>query len=138
MFFKNEDKTKKIKKIESFEILTLRLSGMRYVRELELVSRGEETQLSSYMIRFEKEGNVRVPIGSATLPTSDVINLLNRCGVGKWSGFYGSHPRRILDGTMFNLEAVVNRGEKIKAAGSQNFPPHFSEFREQIEEIIPG
>ena len=53
-----------------------------------------------------------------------------------WDGFRGEHPKGVLDGTMFRMEATVNGGRRIRADGSQNFPKGYRELDAGIDEIL--
>ena len=48
-------------KIESFEIVTLRLSGMRFTTEYEIVMKGKDAEVVEYAIRYNKNEDKRVP-----------------------------------------------------------------------------
>ena len=45
---------KPTEKITSFEIVTLRLSGMRFTTEYEIVMKDKEAEVVEYAIRYEK------------------------------------------------------------------------------------
>ena len=126
----------KTEEITSFEIVTLRLSGMRAPEEYEIVPRDGAAEMSHYTFRYkgggEEERDLEVRV---VLPMEMVLQLLNECRILSWDGFCGKHPHGVLDGTMFTLTAVVNDGKKIYASGSENFPPRFREFRDGI--VVP-
>lgn len=120
----------KLRKIESFEVVTLHLSGMRFVKEYEIVCKGEEAEVSLYHISFSATDDRRQLDDRETLPTAEVIRLLNDCNLASWNGFHGAHPKGIKDGLMFTLTATINDGQTIRAEGSQNFPRKFDVLRD--------
>ena len=124
--------------IGSFEIITLHTSGMRFTTDYEIVMQGDAAEVSQYQIRYVDHEDRRVLEKRALVSKDDVLRLLNECCLLSWDGFFGRHPRNVLDGTMFRLSAVVNGGITIKAEGSQNFPKHYSEFTRGIYELLNG
>ena len=124
------------KPVTSFETITLHLSGMRYICEYEIVCGGETSEISRYGLNFHEGKKERVLDARVTRDTSEILQVLNKCNVIGWNGFHGAHPRGVLDGTMFGFDAAVNGGVKIRADGSQNFPRHFHDFRQYVEDQI--
>ena len=124
-------------KTESFETLTLTISGMRVTEEYEIINKGDRAEFSHYVHYCASEGMERRLEKRAERPVAEAIELLNACGVCGWDGFCGKHPRGVLDGEMFRLEAVINGG-RIYASGSQNFPKGFREFRGGLYDILNG
>ena len=122
-------------KIASFEIVTLRLSGMRFTREYEIVMKGKDAEIVEYNIRYGK-GEERVPERKTVCSTDRVLKLLNDCELVSWDGFAGKHPIGVKDGIMFSLKATVNGDRKISAHGSENFPKHFRELRDGLNAIL--
>ena len=122
--------------IVSFEIVALRISGMRFSYEYEIVMNDGRAQVSRYEIRFKKGEDERVPEARAACPEETVLELLNECKFLAWDGFHGSHPNGVKDGTMFTLQATVNGDRKIYAAGSENFPRHYREFIDGLRGIL--
>lgn len=122
-------------KIESFETVTLRISGMRGTTDYEIVMKGDAAQVTEYRIRYDMDGK-RVPERQATCSAEKVMKLLNDCELTAWDGFHGKHPSGVKDGIMFSLQATVNNGRKIKAEGSENFPKHFREFRDGLHAML--
>ena len=122
-------------KIESFETVTLRISGMRGTTDYEIVMKGNAAEVTEYRIRSDKDEK-RVPERQATCSAETVIKLLNDCELTAWDGFHGKHPSGVKDGIMFSLKATVNNGRKIKADGSENFPKHFREFRNGLHALL--
>ena len=126
-------------KIESFETVTLHLSGMRFTTEYEIVMQDKDAEITEYGIRYEKEkGDVRVPQRKAVCSAETVLKLFNDCELLAWDGFHGAHPKDVKDGTMFSLKATVNGGKNIRAEGSENFPEHFREFWHGLDAILRG
>jgi hypothetical protein len=125
-----------MKKIEAFTRILLRTSGMRFTEEQEILMVGEEAQVSLYGIRYSKDGDERVLEERVLCSPERVLELLDRCGVLKWDGFWGAHPKGVRDGIMFSLKAEVNGGQVISAEGSENFPRHYREFTDGLREIL--
>lgn len=123
-------------KIESFEVVTLRTSGMRAVTETEMKMNGDLAEVSRYWIRFDDGNDERVLESRVLCDKEKALKLLNDCRLLSWDGFYGNHPRGILDGTVFSLDAVVNGGKKISAHGSQNFPRHYDELTDGLYRLL--
>ena len=124
-------------KIESFETVTLHLSGMRFTTEYEIVMQDKDAEITEYGIRYEKEkGDVRVPQRKAVCSAETVLKLFNDCELLAWDGFHGAHPKDVKDGIMFSLKATVNGGKNIRAEGSENFPEHFREFWHGLDAIL--
>ncbi len=130
--------TDKFTEIVSFEIVTLHTSGMRYVCEYEIVMKDSKAEVSQYGIRFAQNEKKRILEKRAVCDENKVLKLLNDCRLLSWDGFYGSHPKGILDGTMFSLKATVNGDRKISASGSENFPKHYDELYDGIYDILNG
>ena len=123
--------------IDSFETVTLHLSGMRFTTEYEIVMNGKDAEVTEYEIRYEKEkGDVRVPQRKAVCSAGTALKLLNDCELLAWDGFFGAHPKDVKDGIMFLLKATVNGGKNIRAEGSENFPEHFREFWHGLDAIL--
>lgn len=122
--------------ITTFERITLRLSGMRGVTEYEIVGKDGRAEVSQYGIRFSRGEDSRVLERRALCDENTVLTLLNDCRLLSWDGFDGPHPKGVLDGTMFTLQAVVNGDQKISAQGSENFPRHYREFRDGLHQIL--
>ena len=123
--------------IKSFEIVTLRLSGMRFTTEYEIVMKDGMAEVIEYAIRYEKDkGSIRVPKRKAVYSANRVLKLLNDCELTAWDGFHGAHPKDVKDGIMFSLKATVNGGRNIRADGSENFPEHFRELWKGLDAIL--
>ena len=115
--------------------LTLRLSGMRVTEEYEVTCDGKTAEISLYCFNYADGTEKRVLVSSATCPAEEFIGVLNQCHLMKWDGFYGKHPRGVLDGTMFSLTATVNGGVEIHANGSQNFPKNYYVLLDWLGEL---
>ena len=127
-----------IRSIDSLERLTLRETGMRFCEEYEIICKGEEAEVTLYGIRFNRGEDIRIPEKRKTHPAAAVLELVNSCGVASWNGFHGAHPKGVLDGTMFRLEALANGGARICAEGSQNFPRKYRDFTNGLRELLEG
>ena len=128
--------TDPVKEIVSFEIVTLHTSGMRYTGETEIVMKDGKAEVSQYGIRYTQNEDRRVLEKRAVCDEQTVLKLLNDCKLLSWDGFNGPHPKGVLDGTMFTLQAVVNGNQKIHASGSENFPKHYREFTDGLYRIF--
>ena len=126
----------KKKNIESFDRVTLHESGMRFVREFEIVCDGDKSRVEKYSFNYSTGEERRILETSVVLDTADVITKLNEIGVAKWDGFVGKHPRNVRDGIMFNFKATVNGGQTISANGSQNFPKNYSALTSWLRETL--
>ena len=122
--------------IESFEIITLHISGMRYSVDYEIVMKGDVAEVSQYQIRHRYPENERILEKRVLVSNVTMLSLLNECKLLLWDGFHGKHPRGVLDGTMFSLYAVVNGDKKIRADGSQNFPKHYRDFTDGLYKML--
>ena len=98
--------------IESFEIITLHTSGMRYSADVEIVMKGDAAEVSQYQIRYRYPEDERILEKRVSVSCDTMLKLLNECRLLSWDGFHGKHPRGVRDGTMFSLNAVVNGGKK--------------------------
>ncbi len=125
-----------MEKIDSFEVVTLHESGMRFVHDIEIVMKDGKAEVTQYGFRFEPNGDRRVPEIRAVCGEEIILRLLNACGLLSWNGFHGPHPKDVLDGIMFSLDAKVNGGVEVSAEGSQNFPKGYHEFRSELYEIL--
>lgn len=123
-------------KITSFEVVTLTTSGMRGSSVREFVMKNGRAVCSDYGIRYRDGGEERVLEEQAVIGEDEALKLFNDCKLLSWNGFHGAHPKGVLDGTMFRLEAVVNGGQKIYADGSQNFPKQYRDFTDGIYQIF--
>ena len=124
--------------ITSFEYVTLRVMGMRFTNEYELLMKNGKAELSQYAVRYgsgDRE-DTRVLEKRAECSESEALDLLNGCGVLLWNGFHGAHPRGVLDGTMFTLKAKVNGETTVTADGSQNFPKNYHDLTDGFYKLL--
>ena len=128
---KESDKT-----IISFDIVTLRESGMRCTAEYEIVVKDGKAEVSQYSIRYSKDKDQRILKKRAECSIDDVLKLFNDCRLLSWNGFDGPHPRGVCDGIMTTFKASVNDGKKIYASGSQNFPRHYRDFTNGLYNLL--
>lgn len=126
----------KKRKIDSFQKLTLSLSGMRISEEYEIVRSGNIARISRYTIVYSGGKDNRRLEQKADADCAEIVEILNACGVLQWDGFCGKNPPGVLDGTMFSLEAELNGGTTIRASGSNNFPKHYHDFISALREIL--
>ena len=125
------------KLITSYEKVFYRISGMRTTTEYEIVEKDGKALITEYRMYCAKEGGMeRRPERSAQCPNGEILQLFNDCQIIKWDGFHGKHPKNVRDGEMFTFTATVNGGMVIDAEGSENFPKHFREFRNEISRML--
>ncbi len=129
MFFKKIE-------IDSLDSMVMSISGMRSKEEYEALPKEAEVELSYYVYYYSREDDPRILQGRAIVDMDKFIELLKECNVPKWDGFSGKHPKGVLDGHMFNFEAVVNGGEKIHASGSENFPKGYRDLVRSLRDLI--
>ena len=128
----------KKKKIESFEKITWNITGMRSSCYYEILPKDDQAEVSEYQ-RYYKDGKEEMHLERQTACSMEtMLGLLNDCGIIRWNGFHGAHPKHVKDGEMFSFDATVNGDETIKAEGSENFPKHFGDFRRAISELLRG
>lgn len=132
----NETRPLQAGKVMSFEVVTLRETGMRGAQETEIVMKDGRAEVSRYGIRYHEGIDERVLDERAVCSEKAMLDILNRCKVLSWNGFHGKHPKGVLDGIMFRFNATVNGGEKIYADGSQNFPKKYYEFRDALYSVL--
>lgn len=127
----------KKEKVISFEKVFWRISGMRSMREYEILKKDEYAEVSEYEMHYIRGGgDDRLLLRRVLCPEKEMLEILNMCGIIKWDGFHGKHPRGVKDGEMFSLAAVLNDEKSIKADGSENFPKGFREFRTAINNLL--
>ena len=122
------------KKIESFERMTLRVTGMRDDDEFEAVCCGDTVEVSLYRMYYAY--NERRLEGKSVCSTKDFIEMLNICNLANWDGFHGKHPKHVKDGTMFSMEATVDGETTIHADGSENFPRGYQNLENAFYRMI--
>ena len=127
--------TRKPETAESFESITLRISGMRFSIEYEVLMKDDLAEVTKYGIRFENGEDKRIVELKNTCEKERILKLINDCDLLSWNGFVGNHPKNVSDGIMFTMKATIN-GKEIYAHGSENFPEHYREFIDGLTEII--
>ena len=123
------------KKISSFEQISIHVSGMRVTAEYEIQD-GEYVEISRYRILYVNGKAVRDLEKRVFCERKIILELLDTCGFLNWDGFFGSHPKDVLDGEMFVLSAVVNDGQIIHAEGSANYPKGYREFIRRLDQLL--
>ena len=124
------------KSVSDIENLTLHLSGMRISEEYEIQATDDQATISYYTFSYANGTEEKVLKKRTACETQTVIDALNKVDFVKWNGFEGAHPKGVTDGTMFRLTATINGGQKLTAAGSQNFPKHFYELEQWLYEML--
>lgn len=132
----NKPKETKIDKISDFTFITLKINGMRFSCEYEMTNDGKTVTVSLYQKICVPDGWKRQLQKRTECSIDKALLLLNDCNLHKWNNFHGKHPKNVHDGIMFTLEANVNSGIRIHADGSENFPEHFSDFRNGITNLL--
>lgn len=125
------------KKTESFTLVSLSVSSMRNREIYEITDGGDRAVLKLYTGFFARDEKPE-PDKEATCDKESIIRLLNDCDVLSWDGFSGKNPRGVRDGYMFTFKAELNGGTKVYASGSNNFPKHYRELRDNIIQILNG
>lgn len=139
--FKRNRQNKKpadIKPIESFENITLNISGMRFRSVYEIRMNDDKAEITEYNIRFVDKEDKKEVESQILCDKEEILKLLNDCELSRWDGFVGNHPKDVSDGIMFTLEATVNGGQSIYAHGSENFPEHYRDLTERLRGLLNG
>ena len=121
--------------IRSFSIVRLHVSGMRFVKEYELLIKDKSVEASEYSIVYNNT-HERIVKNKTYCSLEETIYLLNKCNILSWDGFVGHHPKNVKDGMMFDFYAVINDNKEIKANGSQNFPKHFYDLKDWLYNLL--
>lgn len=124
------------RRINSFEKVTIRTSGMRRMRDHEITAEGSNAVITEYEIGYTDGEEVRTPVKRAACPLRQALRLMNSCRVLSWDGFNGRRPKGLRDGTDFNFSATVNGGRRIAAKGSQRFPRGYRKFTEALRKML--
>lgn len=125
---KDTDKTNPIKTITSVEAVTLTLRGMRGGTVYKFATQTNSPKLCRYREIYSGKEDFLKLEQCTTCSTEVMIELMNTCGISRWNGFHGAHPKNVSDGIMFTLSATVNGGQTIHADGSANYPKGYHEF----------
>lgn len=131
-----DTENKNLVTITSFKKITLRVIGMRYNMEYEILNKPPKSVLSLYRITYRDGTNKRVIEKSAETDTEIMLEFFNLCKVIRWNGFCGDHPKDVKDGVMFIFRAEVNEGQTVYAEGSENFPQGYREFVSTLNRIL--
>ena len=131
---------KRIKRADSsvsaVSAMTLTLRGMRGTQVYTLANENGKTELRLYRSFFSDGKSVLKLEKSAECALETLIEQMNACGVLRWDGFHGKHPKKVQDGMMFCFQAVVNDGQSCRADGSANFPKGFHEFVQKLNRLL--
>ena len=124
------------KTITTLETMTLTVRGMRGTSVYEIVTDAEKTELLRYREAYVNGEDVRILEKSTLCDTQAMIERMNTCGILRWNGFHGKHPKNVLDRDMFVFEASVNHGQTIYADGSANYPKGYREFVRALDQLL--
>lgn len=124
------------KTITSVESMTLTLHGMRGSVVYKFEIEDDASELCQYQKIYRNGKDELVPERSVPCTPQTMIDRMNTCGIPRWNGFHGKHPRYVLDGIMFRFEAAVNGGQTIEADGSANFPEGYSDFVRTLDAML--
>lgn len=124
------------KTVTSVETMTLTLHGMRGTSVYEIADEAGKTELRRYREIFSSGESILELEKSTVCDTQEFIELMNTCGVIRWDGFHGKHPKNVKDGIMFIFTATVNGGQAICADGSANFPKGYHEFVRELNSML--
>ena len=122
--------------LTSFKKITLRVIGMRYNIEYEILNKPPKAVLSLYQISYRDGSNKRVIEKSAVTDTEIMLEIFNLCKIINWNGFQGNHPKDVKDGVMFTFRAEVNEGQIVYAEGSENFPQGYYDLVSALNLIL--
>ena len=125
-----------MKTVTAVESMTLTLRGMRGGSVYTFDGEAGQTELRLYRERYSGTETILELEQSAVYAVQDMIELMNNCGIVRWNGFHGKHPKNVSDGIMFRFEAAVNGGQTILANGSANFPKGYHEFVSALNTIL--
>ena len=122
--------------VTSEETMTLTFRGMRgsYVYKFE--GEADTPELRRYREAYRNGEDELVLEASAPCGAETMIELMNTCGILRWDGFHGKHPKNVKDGIMFDFRATVNDGQEIHADGSENFPKGYHDFVRELNKIL--
>lgn len=127
---------KSTKTVTSVETVTLILRGMRGTSVYEIVSKADRAELRLYREVYEQEEARRKLEKSTACDPQEIVSLMNACGVARWNGFHGKHPKNVQDGIVFRFAATVNGGQTILADGSANFPKGYHDFVRALDAML--
>ncbi|MBR2976952.1 MAG: hypothetical protein IKC50_01580 [Oscillospiraceae bacterium] len=116
--------------------MTLTLRGMRGGHVYKFDGEGNATELRRYREAYSGGEDELVLESSVPCGVQTMIELMNTCGILRWDGFHGKHPKNLSDGIMFRFEATVNGGQEIFADGSANYPKGYHEFVRALDAML--
>lgn len=64
-----------------------------------------------------------------------LLSILKKYKAGSWNGFHRV-DKIIADGSSFTLNVRFQNGKEIHAHGYMHVPPHFREFRQEMDELF--
>lgn len=120
--------------VDSVREVSLHTAGMRAAYQYVIKPESGQLRLERYRGAFA-DGQ-KILEKSVMWETEALVALMNECRVLRWDGFYGKHPRGVLDGIMFQFSATVNGGRTIRAQGSANFPKGYREFVQALDRSL--
>ena len=124
------------KQVDTIDFIVVEVTSMRFKHEYVITQDDGEASLTRYKITAKDGKDVRERECSVKVPAEEIISLCNSCGILKWDGFSGKHPKNVSDGVMFAFKACVNGSEQIHAGGSENFPKHYKEFMNELDDRL--
>jgi len=116
--------------------MTLTLRGMRGGHVYKFEGEGDVTELRRYREIYSNKETELMPEANVSCSEQTMLDLMNKCGILRWNGFHGKHPKNVKDGIMFSFKASVNDGQTISADGSENFPKGYYEFVRTLNEML--
>ena len=122
--------------ITSLESMTLTQQGMRGTTLHEITVKEEKSELCFYRLVFSNGEDTRVLEKRTVCDTQVIIDCMNTCGILRWNGFHGKHPKTVQDGILFRFSAAVNGGVEIHADGSANFPKGYNDFVRFLDQLL--
>ncbi len=122
--------------VTDFESVTLEEITMRGSYVYEIICREDTAEVSLYDIRYIDNEDKKFLRQRSVCSAAEITELLESCEVPSWDGFYGSHPKGVLDGKMFRFSASINGGRTISASGSENFPRHYRDLTNALYTIL--
>ena len=122
--------------VTSVEAMTLTLHGMRGSNVYKFEGDDDTTELRRYRVIYSSGEEALALEASVPCSTQTLIELMNACGIPRWDGFHGKHPKNVSDGIMFDFAAEINGGQTIHAGGSANYPKGYYEFVRALDEML--
>ena len=88
---------------------------------------------SSKTNHFETDINMIRELDAGMDVYNDLVQLAATYDIASWDGFSGNNPD-VLDGSSFNMSAVLADGSEIEASGTNKFPSGFRDFVSAIKD----